>query len=210
MPHPRRQKKSDIFINCPFDRDYQPVLQAILFTTIHCGFRPRVTLECNDSGRVRFEKLLDIIAQCRYGIHDLSRTELDDENKLPRFNMPFELGVFLGARYLGEERFRSKKCLILDHEPYRYQKFLSDVAGQDIKAHGSTVNRAIKVVRDWLSPSVPRIPLPGPALIQRDYQQFLDQMPDICQRMKLDTHSLPFSLEYIDFLSLATEWIRNQ
>ena len=120
MPGRVRQRKSDIFINCPFDEEYQPIFHALLFTTIYCGFRPRASLECNDSGRVRFEKLLDIIASCGCGIHDLSRTELDHYNSLPRFNMPFELGLFLGARYLGEQRFRSKHCLILDREPYRY------------------------------------------------------------------------------------------
>jgi hypothetical protein len=69
-------------------------------------------LEAYDSGDVRIEKILDIIDQCRLGIHDISRTE-QNEHGLSRFNMPLELGLFLGARRW--ERGKTKKiALILD------------------------------------------------------------------------------------------------
>jgi hypothetical protein len=40
--------------------------------------------------------------------------------------------------------------LILDRQKYRYQKFCSDIAGQDIEAHDGKPQIAIKAVRDWL------------------------------------------------------------
>jgi len=55
-----------------------------------CGCVARCALEAYDSGDVRIEKILDIIDQCKLGIHDISRTELN-EHSLPRFNMPLEL-----------------------------------------------------------------------------------------------------------------------
>ena len=64
------------------------------------------------------------------GIHDISRIERDTVNNLPRFNMPFELGLFLGARRFGTRPQRDKQCLVLEAERYRYQKYLSDIAGQ--------------------------------------------------------------------------------
>jgi hypothetical protein len=60
-------------------------------------------LEAYDSGDVRIEKILDIIDQCKLGIHDISRTELN-EHSLPRFNMPLELGLFLGKRRVQKGR----------------------------------------------------------------------------------------------------------
>jgi hypothetical protein len=50
----------------------------------------RCAQEADDGGQVRVDKLYNIIAECRFGIHDLSRTTLDSEYRLPRFNMPLE------------------------------------------------------------------------------------------------------------------------
>ena len=64
--------------------------------------------------------------------------------------MPLELGLFLGAKTFGPRGRRAKVCLILDRQKYRYQKFCSDIAGQDIEAHDGKPKIAIKAVRDWL------------------------------------------------------------
>ena len=87
----------NVFINCPIDEEYAPLFQAIVFTIHRLGFRPRCSREVYDSGGSRLENIMEIIADCKYGIHDISRTQLGT-NKLPRFNMPFELGIDLGFR----------------------------------------------------------------------------------------------------------------
>jgi hypothetical protein len=38
---------------------------------------------------------------------------------LPRFNMPFECGVFYGALRFGRPSQRRKRFLLLDTEPYQ-------------------------------------------------------------------------------------------
>ncbi len=124
-----------VLINCPFDGSYKPLFDTIVFTVHDCGFVARSALEVDDGAQVRIERILDIIEQCRYGIHDISRTELDADSGLPRFNMPLELGLFLGARRFGDAQQRQKKPLILDRERYRFQKFCSDIAEQDPRAH---------------------------------------------------------------------------
>ena len=80
----------NVFINCPFDSDYDPLFDAMVFAVRVCDFIPRCALEEGDASQVRIEKIYDIIADCRYGIHDISRTELDEDSELPRFNMPLE------------------------------------------------------------------------------------------------------------------------
>ena len=85
-----------IFLNRPFDDAYKPVFEALVFAAFDCGYVPRCALEADDAGQVRVEKILAIIRGCRLGVHDISRTELDGANALPRFNMPFELGLFVG------------------------------------------------------------------------------------------------------------------
>jgi hypothetical protein len=91
----------DVFINCPFDSDYLIFFRAIVFVVIRSGFRARSALETDDASENRFDKICNIIQRCRYGIHDISRTELDPESQLPRFNMPLDLGVFLAQSALG-------------------------------------------------------------------------------------------------------------
>ena len=87
-----------VFINCPFDQQYLKIFYAVVFAVIDCGFIARCALEKDDGGEVRVHKILRIIRECRVGIHDISRTEISSSSKLPRFNMPLELEMFLGAK----------------------------------------------------------------------------------------------------------------
>lgn len=93
------------------------------------------------------ERLHELIRVCDLGIHDISRTECAP---LPRFNMPFELGLFLGAKKFGTAAHHEKKVLILDRTRYRYQRFLSDIGGQDIKADDDAPENLVRIVRSWL------------------------------------------------------------
>lgn len=93
----------DVFINCPFDDTYAPTFHALVFAIYACGFRARSARELDDCGQTRIDKIEAIIEESQYGIHDLSRTEPDPENHLPRFNVPLELGLFLGARRYGSK-----------------------------------------------------------------------------------------------------------
>jgi hypothetical protein len=121
-----------------------------------------VPLQIYDSGQVRIEQIFQLIEGCRFGIHDISRTELDPGSNLPRFNTPLELGIFLGALRFGSGVHRRKTSLIVDRERYRYQRFISDISGQDTAAHNNDPRRLIAIVRDWLSTAASGEPSQGP------------------------------------------------
>ena len=118
-----------VFINCPFSPDYRPIFRAILFAVYRCRYQPRCALEVADASENRLAKIERIIRQCKFGIHDISFMELDPATHLPRFNMPFELGVFLAAKSFGTEQRRKKIALIFDSTGYRYRDSLSDISG---------------------------------------------------------------------------------
>ena len=101
----------NVFLNCPFDSDYKQLFDTMVFAVYDCGFVARCALEEGDASQVRIDKIYNIIAACRYGIHDISRTELDKNSGLPRFNMPLELGVFLGAKKFGRNEQKRKIAL---------------------------------------------------------------------------------------------------
>ena len=191
-----------VFINCPFDRRYEPTFRALIFAVYACEFRPRSALELDDGGQTRIEKLIGIIKECRFGIHDLSRTELDEDSQLPRFNMPLELGMFLGAKHFGGTGSKAKRILILDLEQYRYQRFISDLAGMDIHQHGGDPIIALREARDWLA-NVSRRDLPSAEKITRLFNAFMAQLPDLAEALEFDLDRIP----YVDFERIVVGWL---
>ena len=194
-----------VFINCPFDREYKPLFDAIVFTVFDCGFRPRCALEVDDGGQVRMERIFGLIGNSQLAINDLCRVDLDSATKLPRFNMPLELGIFLGARRFGQGRQKEKRCLIMDRDRYRYRAFISDIAGQDVKEHEEDPIQVIQIVRDWLrsQPQSSKKILGGPAIAER-YKAFRADLPGLCRAVRLDGENLIW-VEYID---LVWNWLK--
>jgi hypothetical protein len=196
----------NVFINCPFDDQYQPLLHAIVFAVLDCGFFARSALEVDDGGEVRIHKIKQIIRECRIGIHDISRVELDPVNGLPRCNMPLELGLFLGAQAFGSGKQREKRALILDSERWRYQTFCSDIAGQDIRAHGNDPARAIAAVRAMLATASGGIArIPGPATIFERYVSFNAELPALCRALFVR----PSDLQFVELRSLMAAWLQR-
>lgn len=175
-----------------------------MFTVHDCGFWARCALEVEDSGEERIRKIKRIIRECRYGIHDVSRVQLDSVNQLPRFNMPLELGLFLGAQEYGSGVQKQKRSLILDSEQYRYQKFCSDIAGQDIRAHNDQPARLIAAVRAMLSTALSgQARMPGPAKLLDRFAEFAVDLPAISEQMHVEVDEL----EFVEFQSCVEEWI---
>jgi len=150
-------------------------------------------------------KLFQMIADCKYGVHDISRTELDEKNNLPRFNMPLELGYFLGAKRFGNKKQKEKLGLILDVEPYRYQKFCSDIAGQDISTHENNADKIIRLIRNWLNDSVSDVRIPSGSKIAERYRLFEDDLPLYCRIFRKEKSELTF----IDFRNMIVEWLKD-
>jgi len=194
---------TNVFINCPFDEEYAPLFKAIVYTITDIGLRPRCAREKSNGGQIRLEKIIKIISECKYSIHDISRTELDLTSGLPRFNMPFELGLDLGCKQFGTDYQQEKVSLILDIESYRYQKFISDIAGQDIFGHDNNEEKLILVIRNWLSLDLdPRSIAPGGEIIFQRYKNFQAALPEICNKLKWNPTNLPFN----DFYKAVAIW----
>ncbi len=139
----------NVFINCPFDADYRQLLIGIIFTVKYFDYIPRLSLEREDSGESRIGKILRIIEESKFGIHDLSRIVSKKKGEHYRMNMPFELGIDYGCQKLKGGRWEGKKILVLEKEKYRFQKAISDLSGSDIKNHDDEVSKVVCAVRDW-------------------------------------------------------------
>ena len=194
-----------VFINCPFDVEYQPLFRALVFAVQDCGFIARSALERDDGSEVRIEKIRRIIGESAFGVHDISRTEPDAGTGLPRFNMPLELGLFLGAKYYGDKMHARKSCVIFDRERYRYQAFCSDLAGHDIRAHCGAEHEVVRAVRDAAQTWTPGRSLPGARAMFERYSRFVESLPGLASRIALDPDELTFS----DLSFLVARWLRT-
>ena len=132
--------------------------------------------------------------------------ELDPTTKLPRFNMPFELGLFLAAKSFGTGQQKRKLALILDSGDYRYREALSDISGQDIATHGGVAEKAIREIRDWLDTCRGgTTSLPGGTHICRQYEKFNRDLPSASRKLKLD----PTKLTYADLCRSMESWLKD-
>lgn len=191
-----------VFINCPYDPEYKPLMEAAIFTVFACGFQPCMALDIDD-GNLRLPIIVEMIRTCHYGIHDLSRMAADEQTQLARFNMAFELGLFLGARSFGGRAQKRKRCLVLDAEPDRYRRALSDLAGQDIKVHQNTPRGVIREVRNWLRAQEMAADLDGADAISDRYEMFRLELPELCRIGKKN----PDALTHHDYVNLVERWL---
>lgn len=199
--------EKNIFINCPFDPDYKKMLHSLIFTVITCGLVPRIALERDDSGEERINKIKELIRCSKYSIHDISRMEPLMNGDLPRFNLPFELGLDLGCRTYGKGRMVTKKCLILDKERFRYMRVISDISGNDIRSHNGKDKDLIREVRNWIRITT-NMPIYGAHEIWKYFNVFYDNLLEFCKERgydNVDIKDMPM-LEYISFLK---EWLFN-
>ena len=198
-------RSNHVFINCPFDSAYRPIFDAIVFSVYNLGFVPRCALEEDDASEFRLSKIERIIEECRFGINDLSAVELDPVIHLPRFNMPLELGLFLGCKRFGSANQSRKRTLVLDREAYRYRQFISDISGQDVRSHDGHPERAVRQVRDWLQANSKQSGLPGGGEIIERYRRFQANLPAVCAALSLEVDSLTF----LDLSAAISAWLRT-
>lgn len=161
----------NVFVNCPFDIDYAPLLEAAVFCVCYFGFSPRLASERLEAGENRLEKILGLIRISRYSIHDLSRGQAKATGEFFRMNMPFELGLDLGYRRSGAENADRKKFLIFEREQYDLKRSLSDLAGQDVDFHRDDFELVIRKVRNFFRVEA-GVQAPGPSRLISDYATF--------------------------------------
>ncbi len=195
---------NSVFINCPFDDEFKPLLNPLLFCILQLGLEPLVS-QTDSSADIRINQIKKRIRSAQFSIHDLSRCVPPKPGELPRHNMPFELGMDIGCLAFGIADLKKKKILIVDSEPHRYVKYLSDIAGQDIKVHGNDPLDYIKVVRDWLANLVKKNKFPTAAQIWTWYNLFVETGI----RPKYTDHEIR-TIDLQNYLREVKAWIKKQ
>ena len=136
------------------------------------GLLPRATLELPVSMQ-RIERIIQLIDHCDYSLHDLSRIQLSANlPQVPRFNMPFELGMaYYKARLSGKHQ-----CFVFANDHRQFEQSLSDLKGIDILQHGSDAAKLFSELRAAFESEGPKPSVPE----MKEVHGLLDvQMPSI-------------------------------
>lgn len=197
--------KKNVFINCPFDPDFEALLRPLLFTILYFEFNPRIASERSDSAEQRIEKISEFIGASKYSIHDLSRLKSQKKNEFARHNMPFELGIDYGCRKFGQSRFQEKKFLVLEAKKYDYSKALSDLGGIDIKSHNNEPEDIIRAVRNWFVETVGVTSAKPATTIYGDFSDFMSDF-DIQRKAEGFKDKDVFEMPKSEFIGFIRDW----
>jgi hypothetical protein len=137
----KKTNPRSVFLNVPFDQNYEPLFVALISAIVALGRTPRSVLEVAEQGEGRLKRIFGLIRTCPVSIHDLSRVESP-----ARFNMPFELGIAVALSRID----RSHKFVVLEAKRHRLQMTLSDLNGIDPGVHNTTVRGVISCVLSHL------------------------------------------------------------
>ena len=198
-----------VFVNCPFDEQYKPLLHATLFAIHDCGFVARIATEDVGGREARLAKICRLITQSRWSIHDLSRVQASGRTKLPRFNMPFECGLAYGAMTFGPQGQARRDMLVMTAVPFQDKATLSDLSGIDPSYHENSIPKLIAAVRRFLAAKSQAGTVRGAAAISRRLLNFEHRLP---QAVRAVANSVSYreikSFDYLnDWLHLATSWM---
>lgn len=189
---------TSVFINCPFDQEFAPLFDAIIFAATCCGFLARSALESGTVAESRMERIARAVFSSKYSIHDLSRCKGEGDENLARFNMPLELGIAMGRRLSSQRKDDRHDWLLLVEEGHQYAKFVSDLAGFDPKKHNRTTDTVIPIVMSWLATRPEAIEVPNP-------QQVLAALPLFQKRKAKLTEEWGNEVPWADLILAARE-----
>ena len=134
-------RSTSVFINCPFSDSHVLLFIAYVVGAMAVGLTPRAAIETYDARRSRLERIHALIAECAVSFHDISYVALDSNAALPRFNMPFELGMAVNESFHTDHG-----CYIFDSRPYQALATTSDLNGREILSHNATPEDVLRLI----------------------------------------------------------------
>ena len=161
-----------VFLNCPYDEGYRPLMWAPVFAVYDCGFTPRAALALPNAAQSRLSRILSLVRECPNSIHDLIYV-----NKT-RFNMPFELGLAFGLAATDA----SRRVCVLTTDVKRLEKNCSDLKGIDPHVYGGDALSLVVEASKWLKSFHASECYPTATQIGARFQKFWSELPAFAQR----------------------------
>lgn len=162
-------KLYQVFLNYPFDEEFEQSARAIHFAVAAAGFVPVCARDLTSPDRPRLEILVDAIVNCRYSVHDLSRGRGEGDGNFARMNMPIEMGMAL-FHALQTQR-AEHRCAFLVPQAHDYQRFASDLAGLDPRQYDDDTS-LVGTTYEWLRDVSPLANREATIRVGEKYEEF--------------------------------------
>lgn len=146
-------RKSQIFLNYPFDDTFGECEYSLHFPVIAAGLIPVCAKGISTPDKSRLEMIVDAIKNCHYSAHDFSRLVGEGENNFARMNMPLEMGMAIFHAF--ETQRQNHRCAFFVPDPHSYSHAVSDLAGLDPHCYNNDSKQLLKLMYDWLRKVVP-------------------------------------------------------
>jgi hypothetical protein len=172
-------KKRQVFLNYPFDEEYEEIAYAMHFAVIAAGLLPVCAKDLSLPDQSRLVMLYHAILNCQYSAHDLSRGRGEGETNYARLNMPLELGMALFHNLYSEGRAHRYAFFVAD--PNEYKAYASDLAGLDAQYHENNDLTLLTQMYEWLRSVMPGNlnGQPATANVISKYQYFKEELKTI-------------------------------
>lgn len=197
------QRRTSIFLNFPYDKEFQDLFLAYVVGVCSHGLTPHTTLEIV-GGEQRLRRIAKLIRSCRFSFHDLSRVEIDCRRPAtPRFNMAFEAGLAAMTSLMNPRQAHT--YFIFEKNPKRLHKSLSDLDGSDVYPHGGTAKGVLTQIANALLPAKRR---PTVKQMLSVLDAIRGQLENIMQDVNAKT---PFTARvFADLILLTNEIVKRQ
>ncbi len=141
-------RTDSVFLNLPFEPDYEPVFVGFIVGLVTVGLIPRSVVELDENGDGRMLRLFRLMKECRISIHDLSYRGAEF-----RYNMPFELGV----AYALSRNNPDAIILVFEATKRDLLKTLTDLRHFDPKIHRMDGKKVLATIYDtFVSRDLPK------------------------------------------------------
>ena len=118
--------------------------------------------------------------------------------------MPYEMGLDIGCMRFGNEQMSQKLCLIVEKEKNRYDQVISDISGQDIKAHGDIPEKIIAIILEWFD-AILEYHLPSPHFV---FEKYIESFSEIDADLKNTGRAIDL-LSTPTYIKIIRQWIIN-
>ncbi len=144
------ENQKNVFIDCPYDEEYLPLLKAVIFTVKACGFQPKIILEHFASVEDRTKKINQLIEESQYCIHDLSKIGATKFGKNQDLRLSGKLIEEIAFHeYYSRIKSQKKNILVLGKDRSSIGVELLSNLADAFRIHGGNQEEIIKCIRDW-------------------------------------------------------------
>jgi hypothetical protein len=137
-----------VFLNYPFDEAYAPLEEALHFAVVAANLIPVCAKDLTVPDKPRLKMIIDMVNNCHYSAHDLSRTK-----GKPRMNMPLEFGMALYPAITTQ--WEHRRCAFFVSNK-KWHKYISDLSGLDPFIHKENPSTVLCQMYGWLMDVVPK------------------------------------------------------